>query len=305
MAFDRIAVRTLPDGSTCKLYPFHISMEGLENAILCRDDEDYDVYVKNIFVCARRKNVIVVMYVVVSNHGHMAILAKNLDDAISFGEEIKKIYSMYFSHKYGRQKILLKTDVNIQLLGDSWYVRNALAYIVRNAMDNLCTVEDYKWSGYRGVFRNGAHLENCRRVSSLTRREKEALFHTHEDLSSVTWLINERGELEPASCCDTRYLEDAFDNDHAFFLKIIGTQNMADMDYKLVSGPRSRLPDRELLEKAEDLSKSWFAKTIAEINHEKKIKLITFLYRTSHTTVAQLSRIFGLERATVERIVKR
>ena len=305
MAFDRIAVRTLPDGSTCKLYPFHISMEGLENAILCRDDEDYDVYVKNIFVCARRKNVIVVMYVVVSNHGHMAILAKNLDDAISFGEEIKKIYSMYFSHKYGRQKILLKTDVNIQLLGDSWYVRNALAYIVRNAMDNLCMVEDYKWSGYRGVFRNGAHLENCRRVSSLTRREKEALFHTHDNLSDVNWLINKLGELEPASCCDTRYLEDAFDNDHAFFLKIIGTQNMADMDYKLVSGPRSLLPDRELLEKAEDLSKSWFAKTIAEINHEKKIKLITFLYRTSHTTVAQLSRIFGLERATVERIVKR
>ena len=172
-------------------------------------------------------------------------------------------------------------------------------------MDNLCTVEDYKWSGYRGVFRNGAHLENCRRVSSLTRREKEALFHTHDNLSDVNWLINKLGELEPASCCDTRYLEDAFDNDHAFFLKIIGTQNMADMDYKLVSGPRSLLPDRELLEKAEDLSKSWFAKTIAEINHEKKIKLITFLYRTSHTTVAQLSRIFGLERATVERIVKR
>ena len=277
----------------------------MESTILCRDDEDYDAMVKYIFVCARRKKVRVIDYIVMSNHAHIAILAEKQECAKTYSDEVKRVYSMYFQNKYQCRKILQRTEVCIQYLDSDRYLRNALAYIPRNAIDAGSRVEDYRWSGYRGMFADGRCPEAVRRVADMSRREREAVFHTHEDLSSVTWLINERGELEPASCCDTRYLEDAFDNDHAFFLKIIGTQNMADMDYKLVSGPRSLLPDRELLEKAEDLSKSWFAKTIAEINHEKKIKLITFLYRTSHTTVAQLSRIFGLERATVERIVKR
>lgn len=54
MAFNRICERTLPDGSVCKVYPFHISLEGMEELIPCRDDEDYDVMEKYIFLCARR-----------------------------------------------------------------------------------------------------------------------------------------------------------------------------------------------------------------------------------------------------------
>lgn len=304
MAFDRITVRMLPDGSVSKLFPFHISMEGIENAVLCHDDEDYDSYIKNIFVCAWRKNVIVVMYVAVSNHGHISVLAKSLEDALEYGEEVKKIYSMYFSRKYGKQKVLLRSSVNVQYLGDVWYVRNALAYIVRNAIDNLCPVNEYRWSGYRGVFRGEASLENCRKVSSLTRREKEDLFHTHEDLSKVPWLINEKGELEPASCCDTRYLEEAFKKDQAFFLKVIGQQNLADMEYKLVSGPRTMLPDGEMLKKAEELSVSWFEKNLQELSHERKIRLISFIYRTMHTTAAQLARVFSMDRDAVERILQ-
>ena len=277
----------------------------METALLCKDDEDYDHLEKCFYVSAHMANCIVIIAIAMSNHGHCSLLAESIESAFNTASLITKRHSQYLSWKYKEKAVLARSDISVKYLDSDWYVRNALAYIPRNAIDAGSRVEDYRWSGYRGMFADGRCPEAVRRVADMSRREREAVFHTHEDLSSVTWLINERGELEPASCCDTRYLEDAFDNDYAFFLKIIGTQNMADMDYKLVSGPRSLLPDRELLEKAEDLSKSWFAKTIAEINHEKKIKLITFLYRTSHTTVAQLSRIFGLERATVERIVKR
>ena len=64
----RVVTHELPDGSIRQLYPFHISMEGLETAILCRDDMDYDAMVKILCIAARRKNVIVVIYAVVSNH---------------------------------------------------------------------------------------------------------------------------------------------------------------------------------------------------------------------------------------------
>ena len=55
--------------------------------VLCRDDDDYDVMVKYIFICARRKNVIVVIYIAMSNHGHATILASSQADADAFKEE--------------------------------------------------------------------------------------------------------------------------------------------------------------------------------------------------------------------------
>ena len=83
----RIVGRLLPSGEFRNVQPFHVSMEGLEDAIICRDDEDYDVLVKYIAICSRRKNVIIIIYAVVSNHCHVAVLAMSQADADSYGLE--------------------------------------------------------------------------------------------------------------------------------------------------------------------------------------------------------------------------
>lgn len=57
----RIAIRTLPDGTVSKVYPFHVCLRGLEMDVLCRDDDDYDAMVKIICVSGRRHNVIVII----------------------------------------------------------------------------------------------------------------------------------------------------------------------------------------------------------------------------------------------------
>ena len=87
----RAVLRQMPDGNVRYVQPYHVSMEGQEKVILFRDAEDYDAMVKIICVCARRKNVIVIIYAVVSNHCHAAILAVCQEDADAFCEEIKRI----------------------------------------------------------------------------------------------------------------------------------------------------------------------------------------------------------------------
>lgn len=119
-------------------------MEGMEKVILCRDDMDCDAMVKIICVAARRCNVIVVIYAVVSNHSHIAVLARSQRDADRYGLEVKS---------YGASSVLRHTDVKAILLDSDWYVRNALAYIPRNALDNGCAVSHYKWSSYNAAFR--------------------------------------------------------------------------------------------------------------------------------------------------------
>ena len=52
MAFQRIITQTQADGTVIKLYPFHISLEGMESVLLCRDDDDYDHLQKSFYLAA-------------------------------------------------------------------------------------------------------------------------------------------------------------------------------------------------------------------------------------------------------------
>ena len=296
----RIVWRTMPDGASVRVAPFHVSMEGMEKVILCRDEKDYDAMVKIICVAARRCKVVVVMYAVVSNHSHIAVLAVSQVDADRYGREIKRMYSMWFSRRYGESSVLRHTDVKAIFLDTDWYVRNALAYIPRNALDNGCSVADYKWSSFRAAFRGGIyHDGEGRRVSLLRKRERERIMHTGDDLRDVPWLIDANDALVPGSFCDISYLEQAFENDPAFFLKTVGGQNAAELRQKLVDQPRKMMTDAEFLCSVNDISLRWFQRNVSELPIEKKARLIPYLWRTMRTTVPQLARTFGLGREMV------
>lgn len=294
----RFVTRALPSGETRTVFPFHVCIKGAETAVHCRDDEDYDVYVKYIALCARRKNVIVIIYGVVSNHSHIAVLAARQGDADAFAQELKKMYSQWFRAKYHESKILHRADAQAILLDNDWYVRNALAYIPRNALDNQCPVQDYPWSGFQAMFRGGAKPEG-RRVASLTKREAGSIMHTRDCLKDVPWLLDEKDRLLPDSFCDTAYLEQAFNDDPAFWLKTIGTVNPAEMEEKLVDGPRRMLPDSEFHKVVTDTVRRWFSQELSSLPKEKKVRIIPYLWRTRKTTVNQLARVMGMSREEI------
>ena len=303
MAFERVVLRRLPDGSTRKVYPFHISLEGMESVLLCRDDEDYDQLEKAFYLSALRNNCMVITHIAMSNHGHVGLLAPRMETALLVGEDIKKHHSQYISWKYSEPGILSRSHVDVQYLDSDWYVRNALAYIPRNANDTGCRIEDYPWSGYRGLFVGGKSLHACRRVSSLSRREREALFRTHLDLSCVPWLINAQGSLEPASACDWQYLESAFNHDQAFFLKMIGSVNMAEMQQKLEMNKRVRHTDAEMLAIISNLAEKFYHRSILELTPDMKARLLPYLYRGYRTGVPQLARCLQMPRDLVAGLI--
>ena len=156
--FERIVLRTLPDGHFCRLYPFHICLKGLSDLILCREDEDFDVFVKYVFLCARRMNVLVVVYAVMSNHIHVLILAPDQSTADRYCIELKRVFSMYFVRKYGVGKVLKCVDASAIYLDTNSYVRNSIAYTLKNALDAGYKIDEYCWSAYRGIFRSGEDI---------------------------------------------------------------------------------------------------------------------------------------------------
>lgn len=300
MAFVKAVLRKMPNGSTCKVFPFHVSFEGLEKNIICRDDEDCDLLVKTIAVCSRRKNVIVIIYAVVSNHAHIAVLAKYYNDAKAYGEEVKRVYSMYFQRKYGEAKSLKETDIDVQILDTDWYLRNALAYIPRNAFDNGAkNISDYKWTGFRAFFRNKQNQSNLKKVADMSFREWRAIFHTGDDLSDTSWLLNKDCEIEPFSFCDTDYLEQSFGGDESFYYKCVGTVNVPEMTQKLVVSPRIMKTDAEFMKELEFISDKWFNTNVGNLAESQKARLLPYVFRSSKTSVAQLARAFGMDREKI------
>lgn len=297
----RVAVRTLPNGSVRKLQPFHVCIKGLEDALLCKDDEDYDSMVKVICVSAWRHNVIVVIYTVLSNHCHVAVLAERQEIAQAYGLEVKKVYSMWYSKRYAERGILRRIDLKALWLDTEWYVRNTLAYIPRNAIDNGCNVNEYKWTGYRAMF-NREPQSGFRLVRNMTSREKERIMHTGENLSNVPWRVNSQNELEPASFCDTMYLEQTFSNDQTFFMKTIGSINPVEMRYNLEERPYVMLPDTELFKSVEEISQRWFNRSVDSLSMEQKTRLIPYLFHTRKTTLKQLSRVLGIPPERISRL---
>ena len=269
MAFERIVTRTLPDNTTRRVFPFHLSLEGMESVLLCRDDEDYDHLEKSVYLSARECNTLVVIGIAMSNHGHAVVLATDYAAVIGMGEQIKKRHSQYLSWKYGERNLLRLSTPDVQYLDSEWYVRNALAYVPRNALDAGARIEDYRWSGYRGMFVEGRCPPGGRPVASMSRREREALFRSHQDLSKVPWIVNADGGVEPASACDYPYLESAFAHDQAFFLKTIGTVNTAEMRQKLSLNKRIRQTDNQIQAVVSDLAGRWFQKDIKDLTPEQ------------------------------------
>lgn len=304
MAFQRLVMRSLPNGKLAKVYPFHLSLEGLESALLCRDDEDYDHLEKSFYLSALVNNCIVIMEIAMSNHGHCAMLAENHESALSMAVLVKKRHSQYLSWKYNEKGILARSDASVKYLDSDWYVRNALAYIPRNAIDAGANVDEYRWSSYRGMFADGKSPAAVRSASCMSRREREALFKTHIDLSKVPWLINADGGIEPASACDYKYLESAFANDQAFFLKTIGSVNPAEMQQMLVNSSMIRQTDTELLAVIKNLADKWYNKTIMDLTPEMKARLLLYLYRTYKTSVPQLARCLSLPRDVVSGLIQ-
>ena len=288
----------MPDGEVRNVQPFHVSCEGLEKSIICRDDEDYDAVVKMLCVCAHRKNVIIVIYAVVSNHVHVAVLALSQQQANAYADEVKRMIGMWVKRRYGIKNLMKQVDAKALPMESFWHIRNALAYIPRNALDNGCNVNTYPWSGYRAMF--SQKPTTGKQVSQLTKRDKASLMHTCDDLSDIPWLLDADNHLIPESFCDSRYLEEAFENDQAFFLKTIGALDAAQMKEILIDSPRKWKTDSALFQLVDDTARHWFGAGVETIPSEKKWRLLSYTFRTNHTTHTQLARVFGLPRDEVE-----
>lgn len=305
MSFNRTPPKILPDGELSTVFPFHVCSKGPEDKVIFRDDEDLRVAHNYIPICARRANVIVASDCVLNTHFHSLVLARNYEDANSFANKFKMSASDYLKNKYANSTEPFRhIDSAPLLIEDNRYLRNVICYIYKNAHDMGARIDEYKWSSYSSVFQASTNSHDARAVSKMTAREVRNVLRTGDNLHSVNWLLDQEGRIVPSSYCDWEYVESAFNNDLAFFTKILGLTDDAQMEQMLVTDHVDKVSVPELILIAEDKSQSLYHKPVPDLTISQKIPIIKRMYHSLRTTPNQLARCFGLPREKVNEILR-
>lgn len=285
---------------------YHICTEGLEQMILLKDEEDYRVAWNYLALSAWRTEVLLVAFVLMSNHVHVLVASSDKKSADRFIKLFKTLLSKYLNKKYRLCKVMHGSNDSISLIDSVQYLRNCIAYIFRNPVSaKLCSrPEDYRWSSYHYGFLESLSAESGQDVSLLGFTLKRNLLRTGMDLSKCRYRVDDNGYLTLGSFVRGDIVAKAFRYSGKSFLYHLGSCNDAKMEYELVYQPLMTVTDVDMYDIiTRHVLKRFPGKSISELTTSEKCSILKPLFFNSGTTVPQLSRIIGLPRDLVKKML--
>lgn len=284
---------------------YHISTEGLEQVTLLKDEEDYRVAWNYLALVAWRTGVDIVAFVLMSNHIHTLLACRDIIQARKAIALFKQLLSTYLRNKYGVSHVLHNSSDSISLIDSIKYLRNCIAYIFRNPISaRICTKpEEYKWSSYHSCFRSAA-CGNARNMADMKYRERRQVMHSSRNLSECPLLVDDDGYVTLDSFVRNDIVSNAFLNSGKSFMYHLGSCNDAKTEYELVYQPMREVTDNDMYEEVSRYVAVRFRdKAISDLTTAEKCSILKALFFNHKTTVPQLSRIIGLPRELVRKML--
>lgn len=295
------------DKSACdaanEIHFYHVCTKGLESKLLFYDDNDYQKAVNVLAIVSWVTNVNIFAYCFMTNHLHILIGAKDRDAAECFMIMFKKDYSQYYARRYRADRIMKRVVVTVKEMCDIPYVRNCVAYVLRNPVDGglVKAAEKYEWSSI-GCYFSG---EPCRsqQLSCMSIRQIKSIIGTHRDIRDSKMRVDDKG-IVPKSFVDYRLVENLFQNSSAYFWSQILKVDSAQMEYDLAVGADMRYNDYEMIARISDIAGKWFGKpTVSELSIRDRCKIAGYMYRRLNSGIPQISRLLGIERRLVKELL--
>lgn len=284
---------------------YHVCTDGLEQVTLLKDEEDFKTAWNYLALSAWRAGVSVVAFILMSNHVHELLACREAEQADRTIKLYKKLISTFLKRKYGTSRILHRTEDCIATIDTIQYLKNCIAYILRNAVcAKICPrPEDYRWSSYACIFSDRKKTAS-RPVSGLTFTEKRRLLKTGMDLSDCPLRIDEAGLITLDSFVRSDLVEKAYRHSGKSFLYYLGCCNDAKMEYELACQPLMHVSDQDMYETIrKHVANRFHGKELSELSSSEKCSILKSVFFSNRTSIPQLSRIMGLPRQLIQRIL--
>ena len=302
-----------------------ITTEHLEDRLLFKDAEDFRVGMNYVAVQVYKKQVAVMVFILMSNHLHF-ILCCMREEAERFIKDWKRDYSKYLRNKYGSKEHLRRNAVDIRLVRpENEALERAMAYVQMNCVAaNICGASgDYPWGTGDCFFQvpmdgmpgaAGKHVSpgvatepdlpvsakistlampGSRPLAGFSRRERYRLIRSKADLP-LEWQMAESGYILPSSYVRKDLVESVFRSPRRmnYFL-----QSSSKAKQRLDTGEQS-LPtfkDQIIVSALPDLCWSLFRKQgVAELSQDQLLELMRQLRFRLAANVNQIARVTGM-----------
>ena len=279
---------------------FHLCTEALKQALLCYDDEDYEILWNLMALTAWKCGVKVYCFCLMSNHLHL--LAGSTPEILEdFFRNLVRKYSRYQSGKYGRMTVIGMTYKLLPVDSVRTFC-NEVAYILRNPYKaRLANPFSYQWSSMDAYFPK--KKSDGPRVGDLTVREQRKIFHTKDPFPPNYRLDGNR--IDVSSFVDGKAVEAAFGRSDIQFFDALRKWNLEDLvNESHGDAPIDMFGDNEVSEGIRSMCRDNFGcASIDGLDRKSVLRLVRKVANRYGCSRAQLMRLFSIDKDMLERLL--
>lgn len=290
----------------CTMKAFYlVTTDHLEDGVWFRDENDFVVGMNYIAVQASISEVIVLAFILMSNHIHL-ILYGEYEEVLAFVNRLKARYSQYLSRKYRIRDFLRRNDVNVSRIDpdEPEALERAIAYVQMNCVAaNICAhPSQYPWGTGNSFFRvDNVHKNAGRPLSSLSKRARGRLLHSSHSDFPPEWRVSDAGYIVPESYVAVKTVEHIFRRPDRmnYFLN---TSSKAKKRLEAVGEHIPAFRDQVIINAMPDLFQSLFSKkSFQDLSASEQTEALRQIRFRFSSNVHQLARVCSLSYAEAAR----
>ena len=136
---------------------YHVMARGNRKQLIFIDARDRRQFLKIVAIALKKFSAECYCFSVMGNHFHLVLHTPrgNIDRVMHC---IDQLYARYFNWRHRLTGHLFEAPYTAIVIDDDSYLKNAIAYILRNAVEaGLCkTADEWQWSSYNASMGNAA-----------------------------------------------------------------------------------------------------------------------------------------------------
>ena len=279
---------------------YHLSSSHLETQCIFRNENDFIFGINTLAILLACFDVRLIAYCLMDNHLHL-LVSGNLDQCLAFYDRVVHRISMNAWKKYGITGILKQDDVDIVAVTDEQQLKNEICYIHRNPYRaRIASPFAYRWSSADVYFNN--FTPSGTKISSLSVRDRRRIFNTHQPIPDEYEFLD--GRILNKSFVSFRNASEKFLGSVEYFdtLRKFSLESIVESSHGIHES--ITFSDSELRERIKDICKQEFHVDSHTLLSRKDLLRLAIQVRNRFGAgQAQLSRILGLDKTVLERVL--
>lgn len=276
---------------------YHVCTDGHALDWMFKDTADFIAGVNRIGICMLETSVVVVAFILMDNHVHF-VLYGTIVQCKKFITRYKALTGMWIRFKYGIDGHMRRLPSQLILIEDEEQLLDTIAYIDRNSIvaGYGLLPGEYPWGSAKYVFTNEADIPSVS-LNDMTQKDARELLGTWVQLPG-DWKVDRSGMILPTCFLDVDKLQRLFKSPIKYLYHL---SKKLEGKIEMQGGIRTFIPDKELRQITEELTRKHFGKTdIRQLDFNSRIALARKLRYDYASTLKQIARMLHLDTATLE-----